>query len=346
MNLVQGIRSTLRSCAALGTYGASRLRPQGAGTVRVLTYHRVLPPDELAVRFVQPGMYVSPRTFEGHLVFLQREFRVIGLDELLTLWDKGPWDPRARYCVITFDDGWVDTYRHAFPILRSAGMPATVFLSTEKIGTPDWFWPDRLGEILMQVREAPRESALIVRSILSDHLGQSPLFDRGDWAWKSDEIIEQCKGHRAERVEVMISDMVRRANLREPPGRCLMSWEEAKIMGASGISFGSHAATHRILTVLNPGEARHELESSLETLRGRGVNLVPALAYPNGAYSTEIAGMAREAGYALAFTTQPGSEGPAPADRLALHRIGVHEDVSATTALFAAHLVWRGRSRS
>jgi peptidoglycan/xylan/chitin deacetylase (PgdA/CDA1 family) len=38
-----------------------------------------------------------------------------------------------RFAVLTFDDGYLDFYTHAFPILRQYGFPATVFLPTDYI---------------------------------------------------------------------------------------------------------------------------------------------------------------------------------------------------------------------
>ena len=40
-----------------------------------------------------------------------------------------------RSVVVTLDDGFVDNYEHALPILRRSGVPATVFLTVSYIGT-------------------------------------------------------------------------------------------------------------------------------------------------------------------------------------------------------------------
>jgi len=306
--------------------------------VRVLTYHRVLPAHAIGNEFVQPGMYVTDVTFERHVAYLRREFRILSVGEMLDLWDTGRWDARERYCVITFDDGWADTFRHAFPILRSHEVPATVFLPTERIGTTRWFWPDRLGYLLMRLGTASRDVQLAVWALLAQGV-DSPEMPRGTrWAERSDAIIERCKGLPSEAVEEMIEAAARRAGLAFPSERCLLSWGEVDDMGKQGISFGSHSATHRILTGLTQEEVRFELESSLATLRTRHVNAVAAIAYPNGDTNAVVAESTRLAGYRAAFTTKAGAEGPLPGDRFALRRIGVHEDISATTSLFAFHV--------
>lgn len=43
-------------------------------------YHRVVTEDKL----IQAGMYVSPETFETHLVYLKKHFYTIPLSHLVT----------------------------------------------------------------------------------------------------------------------------------------------------------------------------------------------------------------------------------------------------------------------
>src|SRR5581483_9637650 len=128
-----------RSGVALG-----RLR----GRAVILGYHRVLAPGDLGREFVQPGMYVEAGEFAAHVRYLLRHFRVLALEDLLARWAAGDWDPAARYCAITFDDGWRDNYVHAFPVLRALGVPATIFVATAFVGTPERFWTDILAACL------------------------------------------------------------------------------------------------------------------------------------------------------------------------------------------------------
>lgn len=70
--------------------------------------------------------------------------------------------PRLPF-VVTFDDGYADFDRNAWPVLRSLGVPATVFLVAAKIGgTNDWDRDEPRADLLDAVRIRALESEGVV----------------------------------------------------------------------------------------------------------------------------------------------------------------------------------------
>jgi len=105
---------------------------QSVPWVPILMYHRVVP----AIHGSDPySMCVTTAQFEQQMRFLkERGYRPILLDELA----EGR-QPGGKRVVITIDDGYRDTFTHAFPILRKYGLSATVFLVSSSLGGPnDW----------------------------------------------------------------------------------------------------------------------------------------------------------------------------------------------------------------
>ncbi len=113
----QAIAVPLRPVNALG------VSPRGYQTVPILCYHRIGP---------QTNLMIMPReTFAAQMDYLARNnYNVIRLADLPDFMSgKRPLPPRA--VVITFDDGHVSAYQHAYPILRKHGFPATFFVYTD-----------------------------------------------------------------------------------------------------------------------------------------------------------------------------------------------------------------------
>jgi peptidoglycan/xylan/chitin deacetylase (PgdA/CDA1 family) len=296
-----------------------------AGKVVILAYHRVLPASALREAFVQPGMYVRDTVFEMHVRFLREHFDLLPLGELLRLWTSGGFDERSRYAVLTFDDGWRDNYLYALPVLARHHAPASIFLATDLIGTARWFWPERLAYV-MHREERPPAPADVDRAIT-----RFKELPEGD--------VERVVEARADAARVTL-----------PTERLLLSWEEVEEMSRHGITFGSHSRTHRILTRLPSDELTREVAGSLAALDRPGVAAIPVFAYPNGNRDGETAARVRDAGYAAALGSGPGPEGRVPSDLFGLRRVGIHDDVSATPALFQARLAgldrpaaWLGR---
>jgi len=88
----------------------------------VLYYHRVLP---------FKGYDIDMGGFEWGLSFLKRRFDVVPPEILFDL-RKG-FKLKKTSVLLTFDDGFLDNYVYAFPILESFGLRALLFVITSKI---------------------------------------------------------------------------------------------------------------------------------------------------------------------------------------------------------------------
>src|SRR5690606_32764726 len=73
-------------------------------------------------------MAISPAGFDRHCRWLATHREVVPLDRLLPTGDHPPRVRAGDAVALTFDDGFDGVHRHALPILRRYGLPATVFV--------------------------------------------------------------------------------------------------------------------------------------------------------------------------------------------------------------------------
>src|SRR5690625_5617606 len=92
-------------------------------------------------------MIVQPDTFDMHLKEVQQHFDVVSLSEWVQANQNGEPVPK-KACAITFDDGWLDNYEYALPVLKAHGLPATLFGVAEQMGTDFQFWPNIVAGLL------------------------------------------------------------------------------------------------------------------------------------------------------------------------------------------------------
>jgi peptidoglycan/xylan/chitin deacetylase (PgdA/CDA1 family) len=123
-------------------YPAGGFGPDGYQTVPVLAYP--------AIAAAGGAGRMAAALFQRHLQFLQRNgYAVVGLERLLAFMRLEEALP-SRAVVLTFADSSQDFYRHAFPHLAAAGLPATLFVAVDRAGRgQDLTW-EQLRELQAQ----------------------------------------------------------------------------------------------------------------------------------------------------------------------------------------------------
>ena len=113
----------------------------------VLMYLRVLTPEQRRLTASQAGLVVEDATFARQVALLKKHFNVITLDDFEDrLLNNRPFDDAS--CLITFDDGWIDNFENALPVLRANGVPAVIFLAVNFIGQRRLFTREALTHLL------------------------------------------------------------------------------------------------------------------------------------------------------------------------------------------------------
>lgn len=96
-----------------------------AGTVPVMMYHHVSPVDGMIT--------VSSANFEHQLKWLRNQgYRSLTCDEFAGHLEGRPVPPRS--VLITFDDGYLDNWVYAAPLMKRYGFHGVIFLVTSWIG--------------------------------------------------------------------------------------------------------------------------------------------------------------------------------------------------------------------
>ena len=84
----------------------------------IFMYHHISESLGLSVK----NMDVSPDEFEQQMRFLfQKGFRCLSLSEVINNWQQGKPQPERSF-VLTFNDGYIDFYENASPILKKLGL--------------------------------------------------------------------------------------------------------------------------------------------------------------------------------------------------------------------------------
>lgn len=119
---------------------APHLLRRASGMPVILMYHGVSNEARQGL-LDKDGKHIDLELFRRHLALLSRKRNVVPLSELTAGLADG--QDASGMVAITFDDGYLDNYDCAAPVLDDFKLCATFFLATNFIGAQRWAWTDR-----------------------------------------------------------------------------------------------------------------------------------------------------------------------------------------------------------
>lgn len=306
--------------------------------VKILVYHGIVKQD-LPEGLNCEGLHLGLRSFERHITYLKKHYRVMALNDLLRHLKNG--GPLPEYgVVLTFDDGYKNNYESLKEIILKYKISAGIFLVTDYIGTQELLWLDRLE---LAFFKSDRKS-----------INSTQAIGLGKIEWKSDSEKMQkyviLKNHLKkiphDRLAEVLKNLFSELSFAEvcvqgsdTAYTCLLNWEEVKELCRYGVHFGSHTCRHEILTALSESMVKDTLEKSFLSVKDFSKDGGVPFAYPNGNFNEQTKKAVAEAGYNCALTTAHGFNSKAD-DLYALKRneIGNRGDIHIFIATLSGAL--------
>ncbi len=318
------IQQGLEFAERVGIVSALRpLHDRHSAALTVLAYHRIMPTDALASYPFDPELIsATPAQFEWQMQDIRRCLNPVSLDQVRAHLDgRSILPPRA--VAVTFDDGFGDTYRYAFPILKRHSIPATIFIATGYVDSGEPFWFELAAYLIYRVEP----HALAIEASAESFPCGPTHPERTRSLRRLHEILKNLPD--PERLDVL-AGWTRRFSREIAHGAAdhsgPMSWAQVREMAAAGIAFGSHTVTHPNLTRLTDAALDRELIDSKRGIEEKLQREVGTLAYPIGnrdSFDERVIAATRRAGFALGVTYLPGANPLPEFNRFELCRHGI-----------------------
>ncbi|RNI24545.1 polysaccharide deacetylase family protein [Rufibacter latericius] len=285
----------------------------------VLMYHRIADPASDIW-----DIAVSPSNFEQQLAYLQKKCHVIPLSEMAER--VATRKIKRNSVAITFDDGYVDNFTVAKPLLEKYNLPATFFISSGNIGQETPFWWDELEQLILFTEQLPssfqgldsletvdlREETYLTAEIRLKHTSwkacdEAPPTKRAQLFYSLWQHLKPLSYQAQQEVLQRIRDWA------APTGETLpelksMSLNQLQELGQSAlIEIGAHTVSHPALAFHDSGYQTREMTENQTFLRettGQPVNL---MAYPFGNYNADTLASVARLKFKAAFTTEEKS---------------------------------------
>lgn len=268
----------------------------------ILCYHRI---TDHSISLAP--QCVTPLNFERHVAFFSRQFDIWPLsavEEYL----RGGLELRRDTLVFTFDDGYLDNYEIAMPVLMKYSIPAVFFVSAGPLVNREPYWIDSLNSYLCNLISAEAKAFIALNdnfhSLLNEYL-RVGHDSRGAVARKILLYLKSADDKERHSIMAYISDCLKKRGEQYMDSQVL-DLKQATDMVMNGFVIGAHTVSHPVLSKLDYNQCREEILDSISLLHNHGVQ-INCFAYPFGE-DADIGDSAprilKEAGIKIGVTTE------------------------------------------
>lgn len=251
----------------------------------IVVYHNIVSNIKEPFEFDFENVSCDIHEFERQIVFLKKYFTVITYSELnKSLFNYSYSKPPL---IITFDDGYVTFYDLAAPILRKYGCQATVFISTDYIGSNKIYWWDEISYYCKKLTLKKFFKHIFSKYFIAETNLQYYLNEDNEDGFikyllsylkvQEDSTIESflrfIKEKTKDKIDISAVDKT---------AASILNWDQVKELAGQGIEFGSHTSSHCRLNFADSSKIKHEIASSIKRINNEIGSSVESFCFPGG----------------------------------------------------------------
>lgn len=235
--------------------------------------------------------HLDASEFEKIIRYLKTNYNIVPLKELFET-HRTKKDSTKKTIAITFDDGYLNNFTVALPILKKHHVPATFYIISESLVNPVFYvWPDVIDLIQKHTKED---------IVLSFGTFKFPSFycdalqtNLVNLMKKSGEKREAYLNEIKEKYPAYLTEAKKHPELIK-----LVSKNELTLFANETlIEYGSHTHLHYCLEHLNTALSYSELTQSKKIIEDTINKPVISLAFPDGSYNKETVVLSKQTGY-------------------------------------------------
>jgi peptidoglycan/xylan/chitin deacetylase (PgdA/CDA1 family) len=282
----------------------------------IFLFHRILP--------VRDEMWdpIDPALFKKSLQYIQKQFHVIPLKEMLFYPRPASGKPLAA---ITFDDGYHDFIDYAIPILDVYKLKASMYVISDSIDKNLPTWTYLLDHIFAKTTKLEWKGFNFFDLPAEyHHTRWSNNKERIEYCKKLKQFLKKIPALR--RDEVIAGILTYFDDIAYPDGM-MMSWEDIKQVHSAGFEIGSHSVSHPTLATLeDERQIEFELQESAKRIREKTGIEPDIFSYPIGSYDERVKRIARKTGYKAGLAVNGKPYDPEKQDIFEVPRIELYNE--------------------
>ena len=282
----------------------------------IVVYHHVDNP-----RADRKGIHpCSVSEFEKQIKFLSKHYRIASISDV---YNAAKENDKERVCALTFDDGLLDNYKNAVPIMEKYDATGTFFI---------------IGSVFDGTIPFSTKLHIILSNITPDilfekyHVFLDTYFSEEAIKYRipTDKYLNEARRHDDIRVanfkdiliilpedikEQFLKWFFKELNLDEKRlcEEFFMSEKEVKDLHTRGFTIGGHTESHQAFDCQSKDEMKKDISSSRKLIKKITGERPVTFSYPHGRLSNNISdeiSILKGEGFEYAVTTRRGDVKP------------------------------------
>ena len=256
--------------------------------------------------------------FREQIEFLSRRFHIVTMEEVI-LAAEGKYKLPESALLLTFDDGYIDNFTYAMPILKEKGIQGSFFIPAKTFAEHCLLDVNKIHYILASA--VPQKLLVDVFERMDYYRGKEFDFPGNEDLWEQ----YGTKGGRFDSGEVLfikyMLQMVLPENLRKRISNDLfekyvgvpeeqlacelyMTEEQIRTMKRHGMYIGIHGYDHYWLGNLSEEQMKADIDKALTIMDEFIDSKSWVMNYPYGNYNDQVVEYIKNCGCCLGLTTE------------------------------------------
>ncbi len=319
--------------------------------VTIVMFHRVgkYRPGEASGL---PTLFVQPESFKKIVDVIRKRYNVISMSEYCRRISSG--EPFSRNSlIITFDDGYRDSFRNAFPLLHQHKLPFLLYIPSVILNGGINYWWDRVYNLCILFPPKQLLTALATCHLNNDieatliNVISGFQDNRHNMALRFVEAMCELPTPTRKNVISHLERIYTADKSRKLPESDIMGFSDVQMLADMGGEIGSHTITHCFLDNAPEKLVWEEVASSKKEIENKLNTEVLSFAYPAGRVMPEIRDKVEKAHYLNACTIEEGIN-DRQQDPYLLNRVNISEELVVdrngefSKAIFLTRLIFSG----
>ncbi len=279
--------------------------------------------------------------FEKQLQFLKKNFTVVTMEDVIQTID-GKNELPDKTLLLTFDDGYIDNFTVALPLLKKYGMQGSFFIPGKTFSENVLLDVNKVHFVLAsadnskelvndiyalldEARKNPEYSNLPSNVDLYAQYGIANRFDGADVVFckriLQTAISEKLRNEMSSKLFAKYVGLSESNFARE----LYMNPDQIQCMKDSGMFIGLHGYDHYWLGNLEPEQMKRDVDKALSVMSPFIDKNAWVMNYPYGSYNQSVIDYIKSRGCVLGLTTQVSPADLTEENRFTLQRLDCND---------------------